>query len=289
MQIFIPSYNRAGSPAFTTAGLLAAAGCHDYKVVVRPSQRKAYAEYLHAHNLLVLPNEGGLNVAREYTRSKLKRGEWCIQFDDNVRGFVQPEAQFYRRNNEVPLEPGETMITRARWQKILSVDVPWDKFYKLVVLDTLKEAEKRGAYLAGFSAHENPAFRARKFTDVGYVCGKMMLMRNCGLAWNQSTKSSGEDYALTAAHLFAHGRVLVNKWGHPRRVHYQPGGCGPYLVRLPDMLHAQQELSARYGQLFGIKNANSPDKKQGELRLRFNSLEQVAQWRATFGKRNPNL
>lgn len=287
-NIFIPSYNRAGSPVFTTAALLQAAGVTAYKVVVRPSQYNAYVAHVAKKNLLVLPCEGGLNVAREFIRSRLKRGEWSIQFDDNVRGFIQPNRNFYRRNSEIGPGPGESMITRARWQPTMNEHVSWKEFYELVVLDTLREAERRGAWLAGFSAHENPAFRARKFTDVGYVCGKMMLMRNQGLHWNQSTESSGEDYALTAAHLYQNGRVLVNKWGHPLRVHYQPGGCGPYEERLPAMQRAQQELTQRYGDLFGVKNANSPDKKQGELRIRFNSLEQVERWRSHFTK-SPNL
>lgn len=287
-KIFIPSYNRAGSGVFTTVNLLENAGCHDYKVVVRPSQYQDYLRYVKRSNLLVLPYEGGLNAAREFIRGRLKRGEWSIQFDDNVRGFIQPSKKFYRQNNEIAPGPGESMITRARWQRTMNEHVSWKEFYKLVVLDTLREAEKRGAWLAGFSAHENPAFRARKWTDVGYVCGKMLLMRNQGLRWNQSTESSGEDYALTAAHLYQNGRVLVNKWGHPLRVHYQPGGCGPYEERLPAMQRAQQELTQRYGDLFGVKNANSPEKKQGELRIRFNNLEQVERWRSNFAK-SPNL
>jgi hypothetical protein len=164
------------------------------------------------------------------------------------------------------------------------------EFFDFIVEDTVREAIKRGAFLCGFSAHENPAFRAKKFSDVGYVCGKTMLMCNTGLPWYQSQESSGEDYALTAAHLYEHGRVLINKWGHPLRVHYMAGGCGPYEERLPAMIRAQQDLLGRYGNLFGVKNANAPDKKQGELRLRFHSLEQVAQWKyaTDLNFRDPN-
>ena len=282
IKIFIPSYNRAGSSVFTTVNLLESAGIHNYQVVVRKSQFTTYAAYISKKNLLALPGEGGLNAAREFTRSLLKKNEWSLHMDDNVRGFIMPTKKFYVNNNEVPLGKGETMITRAKWQSTLSVRVDFAQFYSMIVEDTIAKANERGAYLAGFSAHENPAFRGRKFTDVGYVCGKAMLMKNQDLPWFQSTESSGEDYALTAAHLFDNGRVIINKWGHPTRVHYQPGGCGPYEQRLPAMQNAQKELVARYGNLFGVKNANSPEKKQGELRIRFNSLEQVEKWRAEF-------
>jgi hypothetical protein len=264
----------------STPALLDAVGV-GYTVIVRKTEYAAYvAAGTPKKRMMVVGAEHGLNAAREDARKTLAPGEWCLQMDDNVRGFIQPKRTFYKKFNEVPLEPGEQMVTRAKWQATMNEKVDFTAFYNLCVSDTLLTAEKRGAYLCGFSAHDNPAFRFRKFTDVGYVCGKMMLMRNQGLPWNQSTESSGEDYALTAAHLWENGRVLINKWGHPMRQHYQPGGCGPYLERLPAMLRAQTELSQRYGSLFRIKNANAPDKKQGELALRFNSLKQVEEWQA---------
>lgn len=286
IKIFIPSWRRPTT--HTTPQLLLESGIKDFKVVVRKNEHKAYLQNLSAANLLVIGDNDALNIAREYTRSLCKQGEWCLQMDDNVRGFIQPETKFYRRNQSIEPGPGEAMITRARWQATMNVHVSFKQFYELIVQDTLHVAEERGAWLCGFSAHENPAFRGRKYTDVGYVCGKAMLMRNQGLSWCQSARSSGEDYALTAAHLYENGRVLINKWGHPLRVHYQPGGCGPYLERLPDMAHAQQELTARYGALFGIKNANSPKKKQGELRIRLRTVEQVAAWRAALPA-DPNM
>ena len=49
------------------------------------------------------------------------------------------------------------------------------------------------------------------------------------------------------------------------------------------MQKSQRELCRRYGDLFGVKNATSPDRKQGELRMRFCTLKQVEAWRAGFG------
>jgi hypothetical protein len=287
MKIFIPSYNRA--TLHTTPALLN--GYCDYKVVVRPSQYKEYAKYLPKRCLLAMPTEGGLNAAREFTRTLLKNGEWCLHIDDDVTGFIRANMQFYRRNTEVVLEPGETMITRKRWQATLCEKVDASDFLKNIVEDSIREADKRGAYLVGFAAHENPAFRARKYTDVGYVCGGMMLMRKQpNLPWSQTPSSPAEDYALTAAHLFENGRVLVNKWGRPCTQMYKAGGCGPYLERLPAMLQAQQQLLQRYGALLGAKNEGREGKRQGELRIRMRTVEQVEQWRAALKARgvDPN-
>lgn len=277
IKIFIPSWRRPDST--TTPALLRQCGVYNFKLVVRENEYEAYRRNHPTNTLMVIGRHDDLTDAREQCRRTLKKGEWCLQMDDNVRGFIQCSESMYMQHDEVPLGRGEKMVTRAKWQRHMNHDVKFTHFYELAVEDSLHVAEERGAWLVGFSAHDNPAFRFRKYTDVGYVCGKTMLMRNQGLPWKQCKVSSGEDYALTAAHLYENGRVLINKWAHPKRVHYQPGGCGPYEERLPAMMRAQKELIERYGDLFGIKNANAPEKKQGELRIRFNHLAQVEYWR----------
>lgn len=277
LPIFIPSYNRAGR--VTTAALLEGAGVTHYKLVVRPEQLAAYAQHHPKRNLLAMDGELaglGLSGAREYTRGKVKRGAWCLHIDDDMLGFIAPTYRHYSSCDQIHPAHGEQMITRACWQEVMNTNVDFATAYHRVIEDTMREAEKRGAALAGFSAHENPAFRAKKWTDVGYLCGGMMLMKNTGLPWRQVEDSALEDYALTVAHLYEHGRVLINKWLYPISKIYRPGGCGPYEERLPKMLAERERLMARYGAVFGIKNSKSRD---GELRIRFNSLAQVEQWR----------
>ena len=286
IKIFIPSYARADTAS--TPAHLDRVGV-DYKIVIREEEYTAYARTFSKKKLLVVPTDGravsgtynGLSAVREYTRQTLKTGEWCLHIDDDMLGFVQCDTKFYKKNSRVVLAAGETMITRPKWQKVLSIPTEFDTVYDVVISDTMREAEGRGAHLCGFSAWENPAFRGKKFTDVGYVCGGMMLMRKqLNTPWRQVQESSCEDYALSAAHLYDNGRVLINKWVYPISKIYRPGGCGTYDERLPAMMRAQQDLCERYGALFAIKNEGREDKRQGELRLRFNSLEQVAKWRA---------
>jgi hypothetical protein len=281
LKLFIPSYNRAST--MTTPQALQQAGVRAFTVVVRSTQAKQYAAVVGAKRLLVIGPNDGLNAAREAMRQQLRRGDWCLAMDDDITGWIQPDKKFYRTHQEIPLQPDETMVTRARWQPTMNQKVPFTAFYDLIVEDTVALAEKEGAYLAGFSPHENPAFRAKKWSRCGYVCGGSMLLRNQGLPWNQTKASSCEDYALTAAHLYENGRVLINKWGHPCwTAIYSAGGCGPYEERLAAMTAAQQDLLKRYGALLGAKNQNAPEKRQGELRIRFNSLDQVAAWRAAM-------
>lgn len=286
IPIFILSYNRAGNTR--TTKLLDACGVTGYKVVVRPSQYDDYARYLRRENLLKLDAEEGLSYAREFIRKRVKRGEWCLHMDDNVLGFYVCDEKFYQAyDNFERGEGGLTEINR-RWDPIIKNPPGKDfaTFYRIIVQDTMREADKRGAVLCGFTAQNAAAMRPHKWMDVGYVCGKVMLMKNVGFPWRHISVSTGEDYALTAAHLLEFGRVLINGWGHPRRKHYAPGGCGTYEERLPEMIRTSAELMERYPGLLRMKTPGPRgiERFEGELRLRLHTVEQIAKWRANFGK-----
>lgn len=277
MKIFIPSYRRAD--VASTPALLEASGVTDYKIVIRDTEYKAYLENFKRSNLMVVGADDHLSRVRELTRKKLRNGEWCLHLNDNIRGFIQCNKTFYKKNSFVPLEEGEKMITRKRWQPIMNEKVSFSEFLNLTILDTVRECEKRGSFIAGFASHENPAFRKQKYTDIGYVNGKALLLRNQGMSWNQSSESAGDDYGLTAAHLYKNGRIMINKWGCALNTHYQKGGTGPYEDRLPSMLRMQEEMIGKWGDLFAIKNEGNEEGRKGELRVRFRSLDQVENWR----------
>ncbi len=284
IQIFVPSYNRAGNTR--TTALLDACGVTNYKVVVRPSQYADYARYLKPQNLLKLDAEEGLSYAREFIRRRVKRGEWCLHMDDNVMGFYVAEEKFYRAYDNFERGPGGLTQINRRWDPIIKNPPGKDfkTFYRIIVEDTMREADKRGATLCGFTAQNAAAMRPHKWMDVAYVCGKVMLMKNVGFPWRHISVSTGEDYALTAAHLLKFGRVLVNGWGHPRRKHYMPGGCGTYEERLPEMKRTSAELMERYPGLFRWKTPGprGVERFEGELRFRLHNLDQVARWQAAM-------
>jgi len=281
IQIFIPSYNRAGKTK--TPALLEACDVHNYKIIVRPSQYEAYAQFHDKSNLIKLDANEGLSYAREFIRRRVKRGEWCLHMDDNVLGFQVPKVSFYRSHDHLDLGQGTWKEKCKRASKIMSRNVDFEEFYNVVIKDTIKEADKRGAALCGFAALSTGAFRLHKWIDVGYVCGKIMLMKNVGFPWRHIKVSVGEDYALTAAHLLKFGRILINKWGWPRRTHYAPGGCGTYEERLPEMIRTSVELMRRYPGLFREKPEDEHSKSKGELRIRFHNLTAVERWRKEMG------
>ena len=284
IPIFIPSYNRAGNTKTTTQ--LDACGVTDYKVVVRPSQYDNYAKYHKKQNLLALDAEEGLSYAREFIRRRVKRGTWCLQMDDGVLGWYVANEEFYNTYDNFEKGPGGLTEINRRWDNIIrGRNTDFITAYRVGIEDTMREADERGATLCGFSAQQSSSMKGQhKWCDIKYVCGKVMLMKNVGFPWRHISVSTGEDYALTAAHLLEFGRVLVNCWITPRRQHYQPGGCGTREERLPEMIRTSKELMRRYPGLWREKTTGPKgiESTEGELRLRLHSVEAVTRWRASF-------
>ena len=285
IPIFIPSYNRAGRTR--TPALLDACNVTGYKIVVRPSQYADYAQYHKTQNLLTLDAEEGLTYAREFIRVHcVKRNQWCLQMDDNLQGFYVCNEKFYKLYDHIERGPGGLTQINRRWDNIIrGPNTDFATFYRVIVEDTIKEAEKRGAVLCGFSVQNSSSMRGpHKFADVKFICGQAMLMKNVGFPWCQITSKTGdgEDFALTAAHLLKFGRVLANMWGAPRKTHYTPGGCGTFEERLPTMITAHDEVMRRYPGLLRVKTRGPKgiERVEGQVRLRLHTLEQVAKWRA---------
>jgi hypothetical protein len=273
MKIFVPSYQR--SQTATTPVLLEKAG-FDFILVLRPSQVAAYRHFQSRHcKIAVMDTEESINAAREACRSLLAHGEWCLQMDDNIRAFTAAKQHVYDAGKALweSGQPNPVPGDRRKFARLLDVPVGFTEFYKRVVVDCVRESETRGSNVCAFSAFENPWFRFKKWHDVAYTQNKCVLLRNVGMSWDQSNGFPAmEEYALLAAHLLRDGRVLVNKWARPIAKHYEQGGIGPYKERLPAKRTACEDIMTRFPGLFR-------QHKDGELLLRWNSVEQVERWR----------
>ena len=288
MKIFIPSYNRPLTA--TTPALLDDCGV-DYILVLRPSQVKLYRENPRFRNnphchIAVTDGELGLAAARESCRSIVAPGEWCLQLDDNIRGFTAAERSFYTSTDDVGCQP-----PRADYDQVLNVPVSFNQFYQHIVEDSIIVAEERGANIIAFSPHENPYFRRFKFRSVAYTQNKAVLLRNSGISWDQSNGHDAmEEYALCAAQQLEYGQVLVNYYGRPVARHYEPGGLGPYQARLPAKIAACEDLLHRFSGFFRRACAKrSQGIKEGELMLRWRTLDQIEKWRRTMNSISSTL
>jgi hypothetical protein len=273
VKIFIPSYNRPWTA--TTPQLLDAEGTPYVLILKDREQADLYRNNpAFRQSKIAILDGGGIADAREACREELNHGEWCLQMDDNVRGFRAAEPDVYRHHEKPEVSPGERP-TRRQYGRVLNIEVSFQRFHDQVLLDSIAEAERRGAYIVGFSPFDNPTFQYKKWNDVSYVQNKVVLMRKTEMAWDQSNGFPAmEEYALLAAHLLKYARVLVNKWAHPIAGHYEPGGLGPLAERLPAKRAACADIQARFPGLF-------LPQRDGDLLLRWRELDQIERWRAT--------
>ena len=281
MKIFIPSYNRPHTA--TTPALLDDCGV-DYILVLRPSQVKMYRENPRFRNnshcrIAVTDGELGIAAARESCRDIVSLGEWCLQLDDNIRGFTAADRSFYTSTDDVGFKP-----LRADYDRVMNISVSFNEFYQQIVEDSIRVAAERGANIIAFSPHENPFFRRFKFKSVAYTQNKAVLLRNTGISWDQSNGYDAmEEYALCAVQHLEYGKVLVNYYGRPVARHYEPGGLGPYEARLPAKIAACEDLLHRFPGFFRRACAKrSRGIKEGELMLRWRTPEQIQKWRSTL-------
>ena len=214
----------------------------------------------------------GLTRQREWiARNLVNADEWFVFADDNIRTLTAVDEEHYAVQ-ELPVQNGDARFWKATYQ----TECQFNRFARITT-DTVVYAESVGARLCGFALVDNPYFRGKKFRPVGYVIGKLMLMKNAELTFNHTI--SMEDFRNTADHLLRFGAVVVNNFLFPVAGHYEKGGMGTYQERIEVRKRDVQRLLAMYPGLFHVKDREG-FKPNTDLQLRLHSTKQVKQWRA---------
>lgn len=274
-MIAIPSHNRAET--HTTAGLLDVAGV-DYTLVVSTDEEAD--AYMKAGRV----GRGRMVVASGATSLVQKRnfilaclgvpGEWLVMMDDNITGWTGiPDP--YASNPELPQTPDTTRLFKQPLSTFRMIEV---------VIESLKEADKRRAAHVGFASNENGFFRTVKYRDVGFVIGKMTATKAGSGVRYDSTVRDLEDVDMTAEQLLTNGRVLINNYLYPVKPHFAPGGIGLIDSRAANRIKDCAYLMAKFPGLlrYHDKPGYAP---YSNVQVRFHSLEQVAKWRHGLGLR----
>lgn len=230
----------------------------------------------------------GLTRQREWVcQTQAKKNEWILFADDNIYYLLAMDKEHYGFP-EVLLTADHTRLSEeekatarkegAIWRPRFNTRVPVERFLREIVPDTVSHCEIIGAHLAGFSLTDNILFRRKKFVDVGYVIGKLMLWHNTGHVPFDHTVTM-EDFYHTAENLKRYGVCVVNNFVavRPTNCHYLPGGMGTYDERVPYRKRDVETLLARYPGMLAVKD------REGfvpgtDLRLLLHSREDVQRW-----------
>jgi hypothetical protein len=171
MRIFIPSKGR--SQVLTTPQLLEKYGI-DYTIVLHNDKEKAdylKNKTLNHKKILVANVPFGMPQIMHFINAKIKKDEWILKLDDNIKSFTAVDDKHYNLANA----PAD--------RKVFNNVITPTKFLKLVD-ETIKEADKIGAKFIGFAVTDNPMFRSKKYRHVGYVLGKMVCIKGSELQFD---------------------------------------------------------------------------------------------------------
>lgn len=281
MKIFIPSKGRAKTiVTHKTLEWL------DYKIVLHNEEEKS----LYLKNSTVPPEKivvanipFGMSVIMQWIKDNLvERGEWYLKLDDNIRGFyAYPEPYYSQEKIEFDRSKADQVLRHTLEDNKVSA-------IKMVELlqETIKEAERIGAKFCGISHQKNYFFKERKYKTVGYVCGKLVLIKNEEAQFDQNIKAM-DDYGFTSENLVLYKRILINNFLYPDGGHYEQGGCGTYSERTPQKIADSKYIIDKYPGLWRYK-AKKGCHPEAELAIRFNesSLNRLDEWREQWITRN---
>lgn len=279
MKIFINSYNRP--EIISTHKLLDACGI-DYRIVLHNhEQRELYLANpsISPEKILVSNMPVGMVGVRNWVlETQVKEGEWYLHLDDNITEFqCVPEPAYSTAGIDTKADP-------ARFKALFETPVDAKRFLE-VCEDSIKEAERRGAWLVGFASNLNFYFRSKKYRDVGYVIGKTQLIKKGDLTYDLNVYAT-DDYLWTAQNLLRYGRVLINNYAVAVKKHYAPGGIGVYDERMKWKVPEVAYLMKTFPELFRFKIKKGSHPK-AEIQVRFTSLDQVEKWRAMMRVKKP--
>lgn len=276
VKIFIPSKNRYNT--ISTHLLFPEAQV----VVHHAAQAGAYKAGGVANVIIsdTLADEYGLTRQREWVCNNLvEPGEWFLFADDNIQELWAIPFPHYADDNLREIEeamgtPALASVVNKYRPKNGRVMSP-EAFLKIVVPECIAKAEEVGARMVGFSVTDNPLFRTKKWGTTSYVSGKMFLLKNGSMTWNHEITM--EDFRNSAYHLARYGRVVINRYIHPRAIHYQPGGMGTAEERIPFRERDIESLMVNYPGLFRRKKGEYPD-----LSIRIHGEKHIDKWRASL-------
>jgi hypothetical protein len=219
----------------------------------------------------------GLTRQREWVIQNLVHpGEWFVFADDNIRSLTAVGDVFY----DMPEIPAEN-FPRQMLKALYATPCDASRFER-IAQDTIVYAQTVGAQLCGFAVVDNYFFRGKKFRQVGYVIGKLMLMQQNTIPFDHTITM--EDFRNTAEHLLVNGAVVVNNYLFPVAGHYEAGGMGKYAERVPYRQRDVLALLAQYPGLFRVHNRDGFEPNT-DLALRLHSPEQIQRWRREMQRR----
>lgn len=216
---------------------------------------------------------GNIAAKRQWILDNLvEEDEWFIMADDNIRSFRAIAEPWYSMAQLDDI--GITMEREIAPERAMEI-----------FLETMQEADSRGARFVGFRTNSNPFFGRKKWNDVSYVSTKLCMIKKDSDIRFDPNFPMRDEVQFCAEHLFKYGRVLVNKYLFPVANHYEKGGIGGLEERLERRKQECKQLMFKYPGLFKYKKNHKSTPPESDLQLRIHSMNQIDNWRLEMASR----
>jgi hypothetical protein len=280
MKIFIPSYNRPTT--HRTAKWLENSGHEWYYVLHDQEQADMYMEAgLSSDRIIQTGIHKGLGGQRwwidEYCG--IGDGEWYIQMDDNVFNVTKLHDDFY------DLQTFQHQC-RACQEWFFNQNISPIEFLEGVIWsEMIPLMESEGIHLGGFASTKNSFFRGKKFTRIGAVIGKVLVIKKNPKTHFDPNFYTSDDYQITAEHLLHFGKILRNNYVYPDFPRYMVGGLGSLINRQQPYAVAAQQLIDKYGIAYRINYSRKDMQPGSAVKLKFSDRGQnsLNAWRRSMG------
>lgn len=281
MKVVIPTKNRQDK--ITTHRVFPDAVVLVHDIV----QKNLYLKYgMPSKRIIVTntePDAYGLTRQREWAvKNIVPKGEWFVFADDNIKSLSWVPQPFYNMSDL----SCEIQKDQLKFRKLFRTDCSWMAFRDIVIPDMVQHAERIRARMCGFSVTDNAFFRGKKFRSIGYVIGKLQIVKNEGLTWDHTITM--EDFRNTADHLLRFGAVLINNYVFPVANHYQSGGMGTIAERVPYRKYDVKRLMFLYGNLFRVKERKGFEPNT-DLQIAIHTKDALSKWRREIYERWKSL
>lgn len=272
IKVFIPSHNRAET---ICSHRLFDPKHFEVKIFVHDDEQlQNYRKNPEVRDLVMIGSaERGCGEQKKWINLNMTtEGEWYICCDDNIERLsgVGDELSQLRVLDET---------TCPEYMKKFDETIDSERM-KLIFEEMTYIGDKHSLFFQGFAIVDNPFFRSKKYRTVGFVVGKMNIIKKTHLTYDSAFKVK-DDYEFTAQHLLAYGGVLINNFMFPEGKHYQAGGLGSLKKREPLSIADAAALLQKYPGLFRYKDRPGRAPKS-EVQMTFHSQKQIEKWRMSF-------
>ena len=201
----------------------------------------------------------------------VKRGQWYVGMDDNIRGFSAVNDNFRSFGKVDTSNP-----KAAPWRKLWNEPVTPTKYVELLT-DLTEHCHDVGAEYGGVATMENPFFRMKRFGYRRFVKSKVFVMKG-GSDVRFKHRLCHDSYA--SAHAVAlHGTVVTDSFMFYDSKWYEKGGLGSRQQREEaGLLDQLQQCVDEFPGLVGLARGQN-----SALRFIKTSARGVDAWRARNG------